>query len=238
MKKWKEKKIVQFALKFERKLKYDRVDVYTAQASFYLIMSAAPVIMLMFTLLKFTPLTQETVMETLAAILNKDIMFTMQGVVESVYQGASFPVISFAAFSLLWVAGKGIQGMMKGLNNIYGLWENRNYVVRRLVASLYTVLMVIAFILAAAILVFGFRFQSYLCELLPLLLDYQKQLIYMQTLVALCLLALIFTALYMFLPNRRKVLSASFPGLCSPPFPGACFLIFSRFIWVWQGICP
>lgn len=231
--KWKKKKAIRFVLSFWYKLKYDRIDVYTAQASFYIIMSIAPIIMLLFTLLKFTPLTQEMVMETLGTILNENIMETVQGVVASIYNGASVTLISFATVSLLWVAGKGILGMMNGLNNIYGLWENRNYLRRRVAASLYTVLMVAAFILAVAILMFGFRFQSYLSELFPVLLKYRKELIYFQTLVALCLLAVIFDALYVFLPNRRKKFLTQLPGAV---FTTLSWCVFSYFFSIYLGI--
>ena len=233
MEKWKEKKAVRFALLFWRKIKYDRVDVYTAQASFYIIMSIAPIVMLLFTVLKFTPLTQQMIMDTLGTFLNQNIMDTVQGMVASIYNGTSVTLISFATLSLLWVAGKGIMGMMNGLNNIYGLWENRNYLRRRLAASFYTVLMVIALILAVVILMFGFKFQSYLCELFPTLLKHQKELIYSQTLVALCLLVFIFDAMYVFLPNRRKRFLTQLPGAV---FATLSWCAFSYFFTAYLGM--
>lgn len=211
MNRWKEKIWVQVFIKFKWCLKNDRIDVYSAQASFYLMMSAIPILMLLVTLLKFTPLTQEMVLETMAKILNENMMNSVQEIIGNVYDG-SITLISFAAVSVLWVAGKGILGLMKGLNNIHKLKENRNYFLLRIRASVYTLLMVAALILAAAILVFGFRFQDFLCQLLPVLLDYQRVLLYLQTLIALCLLAAIFTALYVFLPNRKKTFSSQIPG--------------------------
>ncbi len=219
------KKQINLILKFMKKMKYDRIDVYAAQASFYTIMSAIPILMLMFTLLKFTPLTQEMVMEVLGRIVNEDIMSRVQEIVGNVYHG-SITLVSFAAVSLFWVSGKGILGLMNGLNNIHRLKENRNYFLLRIRASAYTVLMVVAFILAAAILVFGFRFQSYLSGLFPLLEKYQDILIYLQTLIALCLLMLIFTALYVFLPNRVKTFVSQFPGAV---FATLSWCIFSYF---------
>lgn len=211
MNRWKEKKWIQLIINFKHRMKSDRLDVYSAQASFYLIMSAIPILMLMVTLLKFTPLTQEMVMDAMAEIVNQEVMSTVREVINNVYDGSN-TLVSFAAISVLWVAGKGILGLMNGLNNIHQLKENRTYFFLRLRASVYTVLLVVAFIVAAAILVFGFRFQEYMCELLPFLLRYQKILIYLQTLIALCLLAGIFTALYVFLPNRKKTFASQVPG--------------------------
>lgn len=231
MNKWKDWKWIQIFIKFKRCLKNDRIDVYSAQASFYLMMSAIPILMLIVTILKYTPLSQEMIMEAISKILNENMMYSMQEVVGNVYDG-SITLVSFAAVSVLWVAGKGILGLMKGLNNIHKLKENRNYFMLRIRASVYTLLMVAALIVAAAILVFGFRFQEFLCRLLPVLMDYQRILLYMQTLIALCLLAGIFTALYVFLPNRKKTFSSQIPGAV---FATLAWCIFSYVFSIYLG---
>ncbi|MDD2958134.1 MAG: YihY/virulence factor BrkB family protein [Lachnospiraceae bacterium] len=204
-------KIIQLIFTFQKKIKYDRIDVYAAQASFYCIMSAVPVLMLLFTLLQYTPLSQENVMEVLSNILNAGMMETVNEVVENVYRG-SVTLVSFAAVSLLWVAGKMMIGLTNGLNNIHKLSENRNYFLLRFRASFYTVLMVAALILAIMILVFGFRFQSFLSSIFPLLAKMEKLMIYLQTLIALCLITVIFNSLYVFLPNRKRRYFSQFPG--------------------------
>lgn len=230
---WKEKKFIRFVWLFWKKINYDRIDVYTAQASFYLIMSAAPIIMLLFTLLKFTPLTQDVVMEALAYILNENIMQAVNEVVSSVYQGSTVTLISFAAISLLWVSGKGILGMMNGVNHIYRIRENRNYFLRRIQASFYTVLLVLAFLLAAAILVFGFRFQEYIRSIFPFFLRHDRFLIYLQMLIALCMLAMIFMALYVFLPDRKKTFLSQLPGAV---FATLSWCVFSYFFSIYLSL--
>lgn len=219
------KHLVKFVRAFSLRVHHDRIDVYAAQASFFIVMSIIPILMLMFTLLKFTPLTQEMVMETMARIMNEETMSTVQEIVDNVYDG-SVTVVSFAVISAIWVAGKGIMGLTNGLNRINRLRENRNYFLLRIRASVYTVLMVIALIVAVAILVFGFRFQAYLCVLVPLLKRYQDVMLYLQTFVALCLLTLIFTALYMLLPNGKKPFGSQFPGAV---FATVSWCVFSYF---------
>lgn len=236
MKYWrrlKEKKFIRFLCVMYKKIRYDRIDVYAAQAGFYLIMSAAPIIMLMFTLLKFTPLTQEVVMDALAHIVNENIMMAVNEVVGSVYDGSTVTLISFATLSLLWVSGKGILGMMNGINHIYRIRENRNYFYRRFNASLYTVLLVVAFLLAAAILVFGVRFQEYIGSVLPFFARHDRVLIYGQMLLALCMLTIIFMALYVFLPDRKKSFFSQFPGAV---FATLSWSVFSYLFSIYLGL--
>ncbi len=205
------KRLTRFLKSFSRRVRDDHVDVYAAQASFFIVMSIIPILMLMFTLLKYTPLTEGMVMDTLGRFLNAQMMSSVQEIVDNVYDGSS-TVLSFAAISAIWVAGKGILGLTNGLNQINRIQENRGYLLLRIRSSVYTVLMVIAFIVAVSILVFGFRLQELLCGIFPLLAAHQDVLMFLQTFLALCLLTLIFTALYMLLPNGKKPFRTQFPG--------------------------
>ena len=189
----------------------DKIDVYSAQSAFYLMMSVIPMLMLMFTILQFTPLSKEMILDALSEIIYPDAMKTVNDIVNNVYSG-SFTIMSFSALSLLWVAGRGITGLTNGLNNINHLRENRNYVLLRIRSSFYTVLLVAAIIIAAGLLVIGVRFRSYLIAALPFLPHNPTLFRLILIPAALIVLTLIFTALYVFLPNRKKQFTSQLYG--------------------------
>ena len=49
-----------------KKLKRDRVNVYAAQAAFFILMSVVPIVMLLMTILQYTPITEADVLNLLA----------------------------------------------------------------------------------------------------------------------------------------------------------------------------
>ena len=144
---------------FRRKMVLDKVDIYSAQAAFYLIMSVIPMLMVMFTILRYTPLTQEMILDALEEFIMADAMERVREIVGNVYSG-SITLLSFAAVSLFWVAGKGVMGLINGLNNINHLRESRNYIWLRIRSSIYTVLLMAAFVIAGGALVLGVRIRT------------------------------------------------------------------------------
>lgn len=217
---------------FRRKMTADKIDVYSAQSAFYLMMSVVPMLMLMFTILQFTPLSKEMILEALAEIAHPEIMERVNEIVNNVYSG-SFTLISFSALSLLWVAGRGITGLTNGLNNIHHLRENRNYILQRIRSSFYTVLLVAAFIVAAGMLVLGVRFRTYITALFPFL---PNNVFFFRLLLipaALIILTLIFNALYVFLPNRKKQFSSQIWGAV---FTTLSWCLFSFFFSIYLSV--
>ena len=210
---------------FLRKMHADRINVYSAQAAYYLLMSVIPMLMIMLSILQFTPLTQEMIDEALSQLLAPEAFSTVQGIVANVYNG-SFTLVSFVALSMIWVAGQGVMGLANGLNSIYRLRENRNFFLLRLRASLYMLLLVAAVILALGVLVLGMRFQNFLKTVFPILESHDLITTILIVALVLIVMTLIFNALYVFLPNRkRKFRSQSYGAV----FTTISWLVFSYF---------
>ena len=188
---------------FIRKMSRDKLDVYSAQSSFYLVMGMIPTLMLMFMFLKFTPLSEEMILDTLSAIMDESVMSTVQRVVGNVYHGP-VTLLSIASLMMLWVASRSIIGLSNGLNSIDHVKENRNFLVMRLRAMVYTILLIVSFITALGFLVAGLQFRIYLSKLLPIFRIHNTLMRYAFMLIGLVLMTLIFNLLYVFLPTRRK----------------------------------
>ena len=227
---------VYLATRFIKKILSDRIPVYAAQAAYYVIMSAAPMLFLMLTFLKYTPLTEEMILETLSYVLNEDLMGTVQAVVRGIYHG-SFRFVSFAAVSLFWVAGSGVMGLTKGLNCIHSVRANRNYLILRVRSSFYAVLLVVAFIIALGSMVFGMRSLSVLSSVLPFFNPDQYAFSVLITLIAMIVLTWVFDALYVMLPNRRVRFFSQIYGAVFTTIAWSVFsLIFSVYLTVAKNL--
>ena len=88
----------------------DKLDVYSAQSAFYLLMGMLPILMLMLMLLRFTPLNEKMILEVLAEIMDDTVMDRVEQIVGNVYHG-SVGLVSFATITSLWVASRAIQGL-------------------------------------------------------------------------------------------------------------------------------
>ena len=112
--------------------------------------------MLLCALIPYTPLTEAGLMSVVTQITPDSMDAMVIRLISDVYD-KSIGVISVTAVVTLWSAGKGILALMRGLNAVYNVEENRNYVILRMIASFYTVLMLILMLLTAYLFDFLFR---------------------------------------------------------------------------------
>lgn len=216
-------RMTELIYKFVRKMGRDRIRAHSAEAAFFTIMSAFPVLMLLLTLVQFTPLTQEQVMFTLEEITPFQVTELLEPVVSSIFNQSS-ALVPWTALAALWSAGKGIMGLADGLNSVYQIEEPRGYFATRFRSAFYTVVMIVALVVSLAILVFGYGIQNHLQKIFPLLEKYSDTMLVLPTLIAVAILILAFTVLYMFLPNHRMRFFSQIPGAV---FSSVAWAVFS-----------
>jgi membrane protein len=121
-------------------------------------------------------------------------------------------VISISAITALWSASRGVHGLVTGLNSIYGVTEDRSYVYTRLVSVLYTFLFLVVLLLTLVLHVFGTTLIQYLPIGESPLLSFLEGIVDLRFFVLLFVQTVLFTGMFMVLPNKRNKLSDSFPG--------------------------
>lgn len=216
------KTAIDLIYKFMRKMAEDRVRAHSAEAAFFIMMSVFPVLMLLLTLIQYTPLSQSDVVTAIERITPFEVGPLLEPLVESIYR-QSTALLSWSAIIAVWVAGKGIMGLTDGLNSIQGVTETRNYFIVRFRAACYTLVMIVALIISLVILVFGYTFQRYLRRNVPFLEEHSDVMMLLPTVIALIILILLFLAMYTFLPNKKKTLRSQFPGAVFAAFSWALF---------------
>ena len=139
---------------FSKTFKIAKVSTYASSAAFYIFLSIIPIIVLLFTIIPYTPLTQEGVLKVLLEILPDSLDAFTTGIVAEVYD-KNVAILSVSAVILLWSASKGMQAITLGLNSINGVKETRNFFLLRLEACLYTVILLVLMIISLGLFVFG-----------------------------------------------------------------------------------
>ena len=140
---WKGQDLMLRLLLFGRQvyLKYsmDEMSVYAAQASFFIIMAAFPFFMVLLALIQVAPMIHEA---DLLRFLLPAIPGRFQGLLiyllDSLHSDSPAALISVTALAAVWSAAKGMLGIEKGLNRVFGVTSPRNYILRRALCSVYT----------------------------------------------------------------------------------------------------
>lgn len=185
-----------------------RVTLYAANASFFMVLAVFPGLLLLLGLLRYTPLEVERLGEMLAGFLPEALAEGAEELILLTYDNTSGITLGLSAVTTLWSAGKGIYGVITGLNAVYEVEETRGYLQIRLLSVAYTFLFLLVLLLTLGLHVFGTK----LLLLLQNILRGIPAVISLRFFLLLILQTGIFTMLYMVLPNGRNRFWDSLPG--------------------------
>ena len=213
---------------FMKRLNEDHVGAYAAQSAYFILLSFIPFVLLVVTLVKYTPLTRDDVYSVLINMLPTEFQNYVGGIVNEIFYQSVMPI---TIITTLWSAGKGIAALTNGLNSIYHVTETRNYIINRLRGMAYTLIFAAAFLTSLVLLVFGTRIQNKLTEHLPMVARVTSSIMGMRTLITTGVLAVLFLVLYKCIPNRKASFKSQCPGALISSLAWSIFsLAFSMYL--------
>lgn len=217
------------------KIAEDHISAYAAQSAFFIMLSLVPILLLLMTLVRFTPITQADIMAAAYELFPKTVSSTIISIVNEVYNQTG-TAISVSLLVALWSAGKGVLAVSNGLNTIRGQIETRNYIFLRLRAAFYTVLFLLAIILSLVLLGFGNSISLLVNKYVPVLQYITDFIIEIRTIVMILVLIIFSLCIYMFLPNKRRKLRSQLPGAIFTAFGWTlASFVFSVYMDIFKG---
>jgi len=205
------RKVVKQIIDFFNRIKLDHVGAYAAQSSYFMLLSFIPVILLVMTSVRFTPLTEDMINSGIMQIVPEEFQSFVQSIIREVYT-RSTAIVPITAILTLWSAGRGIQGLTNGLNSIYHVVETRNYIVARIRLTVYTLLFIVAIVFSMVLMIFGNGIQSLLEDYVPVVASITRTIFNMRTVISFVTISLILLVIYKFLPNRKASFKSQLPG--------------------------
>ncbi len=227
------KKIVLIVRKFAAESNECHISAYSASAAFFMFLSLIPMLLLICSILPYTPVTEAYLMEIMAEILPTSLVPLAINTVADVYD-KSPAVISLSAVATIWSAGKGMLAVIRGLNAIQGQIKQQNYFIQRIRASIYTVILLIMILVSLIIGVFGSAIGAVIEQKFGGIGLYSPLFSNLRLLIVLAVLVLFFTALFTWIPNgkqdwRTQIVGASFVSIAWSMFSYVFSIYVSRF---------
>ena len=188
------------------------IPLRAGYGAYFLVVSAFPALLLVLNSLRFTGLSVADLMGVLENILPAAVMDSIQELVVSTYSNASSTMAGLSLLTLLWFSSKGVYGLLNGLNAVYGVEEDRGYAYTRGISVVYALLFLVVLVLTLVLHVFGNTLTNLLHGIENPVVMFLVDLIDLRSVLLLAVQVLLFTAIYMVLPNRRNGFWESLPG--------------------------
>ena len=195
-----------------RRIRDMEIPTHASHACYFIVLAAFPALLLAVGLLRYTSLEASDLMDLLEGSLPDALEPYIWRIISGTYESTSKVVISLSAVLALWSAGRGMHGLLNGLNSVYGVLEKRNWVQIRLTSIFYTVLFLVVLLLTAALHVFGGTLGDWLqASGNPLISRWMGWLDW-GFFAVVAAQTLLFCAMFMFMPNQRNGFKESLPG--------------------------
>lgn len=189
----------------------DHVGAYAAQTAFFFMFCMIPIILLLLTMVQYTPVTKADVMTAVIQVFPSSVDSLITSIVNQVYNQSS-GIIPITIVVALWSAGKGVLAMSSGLNCVYNCRETRNYFFLRIRATVYTVMFILVIIFLLVLSVFGNSLNIFIAEHVPFLRNMADWLIRARNIITPIVMIVFLLLIYKFLPNRRDTYKRQLPG--------------------------
>lgn len=188
------------------------IPLHAANAGFFIIMSLFPALVLILSLLRYTGLQVSSLVEVLSDMIPGALMPTVEALVLNTYENASGALVGVSAVTAMWSASKGVYGLLKGLNAVYGVAEDRGWLYTRLISIAYTFLFFGLLLLTLVLHVFGGTILSLLPITRSPLFRILSGIINFRYVLLLILQTAVFILIFAFLPNGRNRIRDTIPG--------------------------
>ena len=233
--------MLSFIIKFRKiivilmnKIKDDHLDVYSASTAFYMFISIIPFFIGLFSLIPYTPVTTDfvqSITDQLPDNLNIDLVeITAEAYIKNAAR------LSVAFILAIISSAKGVMYMTKGLNEIYGVNEKRNYFVLRFWATIYTIITLIAMVVLMTLGVFGKYIYGLISAHLFQLPNPVAAILHMSDVIAIAMLSVMFMVIFTVLPNKKLRIRNNLPGAVLAAISWWCFTrVFSWFTSAFGG---
>lgn len=136
----------------------------------------------------------------------------MVSIIEDLYDNSSAALTSITTVATIWAAGKGFLAIMQELNIIYDTQKKRNWLLQRLMSTVYTIALLVLIIATLLLLVFGNQLIGLIEVFIPRLAVILSAILNNRMILFPSFMILLFLLMYLFIPTRKSSITKEFPG--------------------------
>ena len=120
-----------FILYVIRSYKKDRVSIFAAQASFFIIVSAVPFAAMILSVIGvIMPILADNFSELIMKFIPSTLSSAAEAILKEIEEKSGFHLISISALTSIWASYKGINGICTGAEEVFGHRDTSSFIKR------------------------------------------------------------------------------------------------------------
>ncbi len=191
----------------------DRVALYAAQSTLFIMMSLIPFLMVLIFLIRILNLDESVIMGLIGNYFPDFLKDNVASLIDNLFT-RSYAIFSLSLLSVLWSAGKALQGIQYGLNSVRNIEDKRNWFYLRFRAILATIILLFVIFFIIVFVVYG----GQISELFKAASPTGKRPIALTIImifrypIMIAMMISFFTEIYTILPNKETEFKEQLPS--------------------------
>jgi membrane protein len=144
------------------KIKKDDVFALASQLAYYLVLSFFPFMLFVMTLVGFSQLSSNEILEGLSVMLPKKVLELTESTIKEVFDNRYTGLLGLSVLLMIWTSSSAFKAVIKSVNKAYNFNEDRSFIKISTISMLGILALASIIILALAMLVFGNVIDGYL----------------------------------------------------------------------------
>ncbi|WRP07153.1 YihY/virulence factor BrkB family protein [Rossellomorea aquimaris] len=183
-----------------------------AQIAYYFLLSLFPLLIFIVTLLPYLPVEQGDILGLVRDFAPGETMSMIEETLQDVMSNRNSGLLSVSIIATIWSASNGMNAIVKSLNRAYDVEETRSFIATRLMSILLTFAMILVFVVALLLPVFGKQIGLLLFSQFGFSEQFLTVWNGIRWAISPIILFIIFIGLYYFAPSKRIKCLSAFPG--------------------------
>ena len=201
-----------------------RISTYAASASFFAVTAIFPLMMLILSVLSYTPLGTEVFLQGVSMVIPRAFERMFAYIADDLME-TNIITLSFSLLATLWTSSKSMLGILDGLNGIADVPYNGNFLLKRIVCIFYTLALILVLLITLTLRVFGESIYTLIKKYLPGISGIFATILDFQGLTLFIFVTIILALIYTFFPHKKVRFRQQLPGAL---FTSVVWILFSN----------
>lgn len=187
------------------------LNLYSTSGAYYLFLSLGPLIVILLSIVPYTPLTEEQVLGLFVEFTPEAFRQLVDTIISQVYT-SSFTALGLSLVVELWSAGKFFASLMRGIGEVYDGSRFAGFFRRRIFGAIFTLALILLILASILLTIFGQTVLQIVQTYIPPLEHTINLILRLHWPVFIVGMTLINTFIFRFVPKNSAPFLAHLPG--------------------------
>ncbi|PLT32961.1 YihY/virulence factor BrkB family protein [Bacillus sp. V5-8f] len=205
-------KLISFGKMLGQEIKEDRATGLAAEQAYYYMLALFPMLILLLSIVPYLSIEPQKAIDFIGTVMPAETSDVFKDNIITIVSDRNGGLLTFGILGTLWSASNGMNAFIHSMNIAFDVDETRSFIKARLLSIGLTLGLILAFIVALSLPVFGKIILDLINKIVSIPESMQILFSILRWVVAIVVIAFVLAMMYRFAPNKHYPFKQVIPG--------------------------